>query len=68
MATVRNFVPFMSEAKNAHKNPFELADGETYKLPWIQIMNTHNAFLFTPAAFKKNKTCRPIRFKLLTIN
>jgi len=41
----------MSGAKNAHKSPFELAGGETYELPWIQIINTHNAFLFTPAAF-----------------
>ena len=62
------FCTIYVRGKNVHKNPFELADGETYKLPWIQIMNTHNAFLFTPAAFKKNKTCRPIRFKLLTIN
>jgi len=30
IATVRNFVPFMSGAKNAHKSPFELAGGETY--------------------------------------
>jgi len=51
MATLRNFVPFMSGAKNAHKSPFELAGGETYGLPWIQTMNTHNAFLFTPTAF-----------------
>jgi len=33
MATLRNFVPFMSGAKNAHKGPFELAGGETYGLP-----------------------------------
>ena len=26
MASVRNFVPFMSGAKNAHKRPFELAE------------------------------------------
>ncbi|ETR68265.1 MAG: hypothetical protein OMM_09636 [Candidatus Magnetoglobus multicellularis str. Araruama] len=51
MATVRNFVPFMSGAKNAHKSPFEIAGGVTYGLPWIQTMNTHNAFLFTPTAF-----------------
>ena len=44
MASVRNFVPFMSGAKNAHKSPFELAGGETYGLPWIQTMNMHNAF------------------------
>jgi hypothetical protein len=47
MANVRNFVPFMSGAKNAHKSPFELAGGETYGLSWIQTMNVHNAFLFT---------------------
>jgi hypothetical protein len=46
MANVRNFVPFMSGAKNAHKSPFMLAKGETYGLPWIQTMNMHNAFLF----------------------
>ena len=51
MASVRNFVPFMSGAKNAHKSPFELAGGETFGLPWIQVMNIHNAFLFTPSAF-----------------
>jgi len=51
MASVRNFVPFMSGAKNAHKSPFELAGGQTYGLSWIQTMNTHNAFLFTPSAF-----------------
>jgi len=51
MANVRNFVPFMSGAKNAHKSPFELAGGETYGLSWIQAMNIHNAFLFTPTAF-----------------
>jgi hypothetical protein len=46
MANVRNFVPFMPGAKNAHKSPFMLAKGETYGLPWIQTMNMHNAFLF----------------------
>jgi hypothetical protein len=46
LANVRNFVPFMSGAKNAHKSPFMLADGSTYDLPWIQVMNVHNAFLF----------------------
>lgn len=46
MANVRNFVPFMSGAKNAHKSPFMLAQGQTYDLPWIQTMNMHNAFLF----------------------
>jgi len=51
MASVRYFVPFMSGAKNAHKSPFELAGGETFGLPWIQVMNIHNAFLFTPSAF-----------------
>lgn len=46
MANVRNFVPFMPGAKNAHKSPFMLAGGETFDLPWIQVMNLHNAFLF----------------------
>jgi hypothetical protein len=50
MATVRNFVPFLSGAKNAHNSPFMLAQGETYGLPWIQVMNMHNAFLFTEGA------------------
>jgi len=37
----------MSEAENAHQSPFELANGQTYDLPWAQVMNVHNAFLFT---------------------
>lgn len=51
-ANIRNFVPFLSGAKNAHKSPFMLAGGETYNLPWMQVMNMHNAFLFTPNTFK----------------
>ena len=47
MATVRNFVPFLAGAKNAHQSPFMLAEGETYDLPWAQTMNMHNAFVFT---------------------
>ena len=47
MGNVRNFLPFLSGAKNAHKSPFMLADGETFDLPWIQTMNVHNAFLLT---------------------
>ena len=50
MANVRNFVPFLSGAKNAHKSPFILAQGQTFELPWTQIMNVHNAFLFTENA------------------
>jgi len=50
-ANIRNFVPFLPGAKNAHKSPFELASGQTYDLPWIQAMNVHNAFLFTENAF-----------------
>ncbi len=46
IANTRNFVPFMPSAKNAHKSPFMLAQGSTYDLPWIQVMNVHNAFLF----------------------
>ena len=45
MATVRNFVPFLPGAKNAHQSPFMLAGGETFDLPWVQVMNVHNAFL-----------------------
>lgn len=47
MANIRNFAPFMSGAKNAHKSPFMIAQGETYDLPWVQVMNVNNAFLFT---------------------
>ncbi len=50
MASARNFLPFLSGAKNAHKSPFMLANGETFNLPWIQTMNVHNAFLFTENA------------------
>ena len=50
MANIRNFVPFMTGAKNMHKSPFMLAKGKTYGLPWIQAMNVHNAFLFTDIA------------------
>lgn len=49
-ANTRNFVPFNPGAKNAHKSPFQLASGQTYDLPWIQVMNVHNAFLFTEGA------------------
>lgn len=51
MANVRNFVPFCSAAKNAHKSPFMPAGGQTFDLPWIQVMNLHNAFLFCKDAF-----------------
>jgi hypothetical protein len=50
LANIRNFVPFFPAAKNAHQSPFMLAHGQTYNLPWIQVMNVHNAFLFTPNA------------------
>lgn len=50
LANIRNFVPFLSGAKNAHQSPFKLSNGQTYNLPWIQVMNVHNAFLFTPNA------------------
>ena len=51
-ANIRNFVPFVSGSKNAHKSPFIMAGGETYGLSsWMQIMNMQNAFLFTPNAF-----------------
>jgi hypothetical protein len=51
MANVRNFIPFLAGAKNAHKSPFILAEGQTFNLPWIQTMNVHNAFLFSDNAF-----------------
>ncbi|MCP4108919.1 MAG: hypothetical protein GY749_25800 [Desulfobacteraceae bacterium] len=51
MANVRNFVPFLPGAKNADESPFMLAKGQTHDLPWIQVMNVHNAFLFTANAF-----------------
>ncbi len=47
MANIRNFVPFVSGSKNANHSPFEIAGGETYGLPWAQVMNIHNAFLFS---------------------
>ncbi len=50
MANIRNFVPFLPGAKNAGKSPFMLAGGETYGLSWIQVINMHNGFLFTPNA------------------
>ncbi len=50
-ANVRNFVPFLPGSKNAPNSPFMLAKGQTYDLSWIQIMNVHNAFLFTKGAF-----------------
>lgn len=50
MANIRNFVPFMPGAKNVSKSPFMLAGGETYELPWMQVINMHNGFLFSPNA------------------
>jgi len=50
MANIRNFVPFMTGAKNMNKSPFMLAKGLTFGLHWIQAMNVHNAFLFTDIA------------------
>ena len=44
MANIRNFVPFMPGAKNTRKSPFMLAGGETYGLPWMQVINMHNGF------------------------
>jgi len=46
MANVRNFLPFKSPAKNSHKSPFMLAGGETFSLPWMQVINVYNGFLF----------------------
>ena len=44
MANVRNFVPFKTGAKNAHKSPFMLAKGEDFGLSWMQVINVHNGF------------------------
>lgn len=49
-ANTRNFFPYGPNARNAHKSPFMLAGGQTYDLPWIQVMSTHNAFLFSDRA------------------
>jgi polyhydroxyalkanoate synthesis regulator phasin len=46
LANVRNFLPFKPGAKNAHKSPFMLAEGQTLNLPWMQVINFHNGFLF----------------------
>lgn len=46
MANVRNFVPFMTGAKNAHKSPFMLTGGQDFGLSWMQVLNVHNGFLF----------------------
>jgi len=45
LANVRNFLPFKPGAKNAHKSPFMLAEGQTLNLPWMQVVNLHNGFL-----------------------
>jgi len=50
-ANTRNFAPYNPGAKNAHQSPFMISGGQTYDLPWIQVMNMHNAFLFTDEAF-----------------
>lgn len=49
-ANTRNFVPFNPGAKHAGRSPFSLAGGHSYDLPWIQVMNVHNAFLFSEGA------------------
>jgi len=46
LANVRNFVEFMAGAKNAHKSPFVLAGGKSFELPWMQVINVYNGFLF----------------------
>jgi hypothetical protein len=47
LANIRNFASFVSGSKYANKSPFEIAGGETYGLPWAQLMNIHNVFLFS---------------------
>ena len=54
MANVRNFVKFKTGAKNAHKSPFVLAGGEDFSLPWMQVINVHNGFLFESIKFCKD--------------
>ena len=46
LANVRNFLPFKPGAKNAHKSPFMIAEGQTLNLPWMQVINLYNGFLF----------------------
>jgi len=46
MGNVRNFLPFTTGSKNAHKSPFMLSGGEAYNLPWMQVINVYNGFLF----------------------
>ena len=55
-ANTRNFLPFGSGAKNAHKSPFLLAGGQPYDLPWIQVMNVHDAFLFVNGGLQPHVT------------
>ena len=47
---VRNFGPYLPGAEKARQSPFMLAGGQTHNLSWIQVMNVHNAFLFTENA------------------
>ena len=53
LANVRNFVEFKTGAKNAHKSPFMLAGGENFGLPWMQVVNVHNGFLFDKSSSQK---------------
>lgn len=57
LANIRNFAPFAPGAKNARKSPFKIAGGETYGLPWAQVMNIHNAFLFSKGESLLNNEC-----------
>ncbi len=50
IANVRNFLPFVPGSKNANKSPFGIAGGKTYDLPWAQVMNVHDGFLFSKIA------------------
>lgn len=49
-ANTRNFIPYNPGAKNAHNSPFMLAGGDSYGLPGFQVMNVHNAFVFSDEA------------------
>jgi hypothetical protein len=45
------FIAGNGKYKKFRASPFMLAQGQTYDLPWMQVMNMHNAFLFTANAF-----------------
>ncbi len=42
--------PLKHSSLNRNQTRFIIAQGETFDLPWTQVMNVHNAFLFTENA------------------